>query len=55
MLLLTRFKDEKVCIQTPAGEITIMVMGARGWNGRQQVTLGISAPANCLILREELK
>jgi carbon storage regulator len=47
MLILTRKIDQSIIID---GEITIMVLGVE----RDRVKLGIAAPANVTVLREEL-
>ncbi|MDO4585650.1 MAG: carbon storage regulator [Planctomycetia bacterium] len=49
MLVLARKPDEKVVIQTPVGEIVITCVRA----GKRQIRLGIDAPANCNVLRQE--
>ena len=51
MLVLARQKNESIMITTPTGEeITIIVVDAA--HGRAR--LGIDAPSDCVILREEL-
>jgi carbon storage regulator len=47
MLILTRKIDQSIIIQ---GDITVMVLGVE----RDRVKLGIAAPANVTVLREEL-
>jgi carbon storage regulator len=47
MLILTRKIDQSIIID---GNITIMVLGVE----RDRVKLGIAAPANVTVLREEL-
>ena len=47
MLILTRKIDQSIIIQ---GNITIMVLGVE----RDRVKLGIQAPADVAVLREEL-
>jgi carbon storage regulator len=47
MLILTRKIDQSIIIQ---GNITIMVLGVE----RDRVKIGIDAPANVSVLREEL-
>ena len=47
MLILTRKIDQSIVIQ---GNITIMVLGVE----RDRVKLGIQAPAEVAVLREEL-
>ena len=47
MLILTRKIDQAIIIQ---GNITIMVLGVE----RDRVKLGIAAPADVAVLREEL-
>jgi carbon storage regulator len=47
MLILTRKIDQSIIIQ---GNITIMVLGVE----RDRVKLGIAAPADVTVLREEL-
>lgn len=47
MLILTRKIDQSIIIQ---GNITIMVLGVE----RDRVKLGIAAPADVAVLREEL-
>ena len=47
MLILTRKVDQSIIIQ---GNITIMVLGVE----RDRVKLGIAAPADVAVLREEL-
>ena len=47
MLILTRKIDQAIVIQ---GNITIMVLGVE----RDRVKLGIQAPADVAVLREEL-
>ncbi len=47
MLILTRKIDQSIIIQ---GNITIMVLGVE----RDRVKLGIAAPAEVTVLREEL-
>ena len=47
MLILTRKIDQSIVID---GKITIMVLGVE----RDRVKLGIDAPANIAVLREEL-
>ena len=47
MLILTRKIDQAIVIQ---GNITIMVLGVE----RDRVKLGIAAPADVAVLREEL-
>ncbi len=47
MLILTRKIDQSIIIQ---GNITIMVLGVE----RDRVKLGIAAPAEVSVLREEL-
>ncbi len=47
MLILTRKIDQSIIIQ---GNITIMVLGVE----RDRVKLGIAAPAEVAVLREEL-
>ena len=47
MLILTRKIDQSIIID---GQITIMVLGVE----RDRVKLGIDAPANVAVLREEL-
>ncbi len=47
MLILTRKVDQSIIIQ---GNITIMVLGVE----RDRVKLGIAAPAEIAVLREEL-
>lgn len=47
MLILTRKIDQSIIID---GNITIMVLGVE----RDRVKLGIAAPANVIVLREEL-
>ena len=47
MLILTRKIDQSIIIQ---GNITIMVLGVE----RDRVKLGIAAPADISVLREEL-
>jgi carbon storage regulator len=47
MLILTRKIDQSIVIQ---GNITIMVLGVE----RDRVKLGIAAPAEVSVLREEL-
>jgi carbon storage regulator len=47
MLILTRKIDQSIIIQ---GNITIMVLGVE----RDRVKLGIAAPADVSVLREEL-
>jgi carbon storage regulator CsrA len=47
MLILTRKIDQSIIIQ---GNITIMVLGVE----RDRVKLGIQAPAEVAVLREEL-
>jgi carbon storage regulator CsrA len=47
MLILTRKIDQSIVIQ---GNITIMVLGVE----RDRVKLGIQAPADVAVLREEL-
>ena len=47
MLILTRKIDQSIVIQ---GNITIMVLGVE----RDRVKLGIAAPAEISVLREEL-
>ena len=51
MLILTRRVGETIIIETPAGErIEVAVLGVKG----NQVRVGTEAPANMVILREEL-
>ena len=51
MLILTRHPGETIIIETPAGErIQVVVLGVKG----NQVRVGIEAPADVTILREEL-
>jgi carbon storage regulator len=47
MLILTRKIDQSIIIQ---GNITVMVLGVE----RDRVKLGIAAPENVTVLREEL-
>lgn len=47
MLILTRKIDQSIIIQ---GNITVMVLGVE----RDRVKLGIAAPADVAVLREEL-
>lgn len=47
MLILTRKIDQSIVID---GKITVMVLGVE----RDRVKLGINAPANVTVLREEL-
>jgi carbon storage regulator len=47
MLILTRKIDQSIIIQ---GNITVMVLGVE----RDRVKLGITAPENVAVLREEL-
>ena len=47
MLILTRKIDQSIIID---GKITVMVLGVE----RDRVKLGINAPANVTVLREEL-
>jgi carbon storage regulator len=47
MLILTRKIDQSIIIQ---GNITVMVLGVE----RDRVKLGIAAPENVAVLREEL-
>jgi carbon storage regulator len=47
MLILTRKVDQAIVIQ---GDIKIMVLGVE----RDRVKIGIDAPANVTVLREEL-
>ena len=47
MLILTRKIDQSIIIDS---KITIMVLGVE----RDRVKLGIAAPANVVVLREEL-
>lgn len=47
MLILTRKIDQSIVIQ---GNITVMVLGVE----RDRVKLGISAPTDVAVLREEL-
>ncbi len=47
MLILTRKIDQSIVID---GNITVMVLGVE----RDRVKLGINAPANVTVLREEL-
>lgn len=47
MLILTRKIDQSIIIQ---GNITIMVLGVE----RDRVKIGIAAPENVTVLREEL-
>jgi carbon storage regulator len=47
MLILTRKIDQSIIIQ---GNITVMVLGVE----RDRVKLGIAAPADVTVLREEL-
>jgi carbon storage regulator CsrA len=47
MLILTRKIDQAIIIQ---GNITVMVLGVE----RDRVKLGIAAPADVTVLREEL-
>jgi carbon storage regulator len=47
MLILTRKIDQSIVIQ---GNITIMILGVE----RDRVKLGIAAPADVSVLREEL-
>jgi carbon storage regulator CsrA len=47
MLILTRKIDQSIIIQ---GNITVMVLGVE----RDRVKLGIAAPENIAVLREEL-
>jgi carbon storage regulator len=47
MLILTRKIDQSIIIQ---GNITVMVLGVE----RDRVKLGIAAPADVSVLREEL-
>ena len=51
MLVLTRRPGETIMIELPSGErIQVAVLGQKG----NQIRLGIEAPADTLILREEL-
>ena len=51
MLILTRRPGETIMIELPSGEqIQIAVLGQKG----NQVRVGIDAPADMVILREEL-
>jgi|JI10StandDraft_1071094.scaffolds.fasta_scaffold02263_27 carbon storage regulator len=51
MLVLSRFRDEKIIVQTPSGEeVTIMVVDVRG----DKVRLGVEAPASWPVHREEV-
>jgi carbon storage regulator len=51
MLILTRRPGESIIIELPTGEqITVTVLGAKG----SQVRIGTDAPAEYMILREEL-
>ena len=51
MLLLSRNEGERLQIQTPDGQyLTVSVLRVKG----HQVSIGISAPDNYIILREEL-
>lgn len=51
MLILTRHPGETIILETPAGEhIQLIVLGVKG----NQVRVGIDAPADVVILREEL-
>ncbi len=51
MLILTRRIGETIIIETPAGEhIEVAVLGVKG----NQVRVGIEAPREVVVLREEL-
>ena len=51
MLILTRRPGESIMIELPTGErIQVAVLGQKG----NQVRVGIDAPADMVILREEL-
>jgi len=51
MLVLSRFRDEKIIVQTPSGEeITIMIVDVRG----DKVRVGIEAPQAYAVHREEV-
>ena len=50
MLVLSRRVDDRICLFTPAGKVTIAVKSIGG----NRVALGIEAPAEVRILRGEL-
>ncbi|MDO4584039.1 MAG: carbon storage regulator [Planctomycetia bacterium] len=50
MLVLTQKKDDRITIQTPDGK-KIVVVCVR--TGRHSIKIGIDAPANCNVLRQE--
>ena len=50
MLVLTRQNGGAIMIETPAGLVTIKVLGIRGG----QVRLGVDAPRELEVLREEI-
>ena len=51
MLILTRRPGETIMIELPTGEqIQVAVLGQKG----NQIRLGIDAPADMVILREEV-
>jgi len=50
MLILSRYLDEAVSIETPYGVVRVVVVGVNG----QRVTLGFDWPKSHRILREEL-
>jgi len=51
MLVLTRKVNASLFIDTPAGRITVTVLGVEPYRTK----LGIVAPDGCLILRAELE
>jgi len=51
MLVLTRRIDEAIIINVPGADIKIKILEVNG----QQVRVGIEAPKECNIYRQELK
>ena len=55
MLCLTRELDEAIVLGLESGDcIDVVITKIRGENDRARITIGIDAPDNVKILREEL-
>lgn len=50
MLVLSRYRDEKIIVHTSDGPITVQIVAV----DRGKVRVGIEAPKGCGIWREEL-
>lgn len=51
MLVISRYAGERVVVETSDGQVWFKIVGA----GQGKARIGIKAPKNCKILREEIQ